>query len=186
MVVDKFLWKKDVDDAVVFEDFDASGFWAEHKDYISLYNAVASHEGFKSLKTFQKEASKIITLIFDIYKQNEGENSQKYGLFDATDSYAMFDLYTTSSNYIRFHTAAGGVITTTALDVLISGITDDYHTLKMTIENASAKGYIDDVLKATHTTNLPTVVMDVVCKGYGGADIVNTFLKNISCVKEAV
>jgi hypothetical protein len=64
------------------------------------------------------------------------------------------------TNQIQYETwDAGSYTKTTAITV---STFDSYHVYKITWKAGESKGYQDDVLKVTHTTNVPTVDMVVV------------------------
>ena len=81
-------------------------------------------------------------------------------MFSPTNS-ACFEITGTEGNW-RARTSVGGVATTTDTGVPIS--LTAWHKLKIVATSTSVAFYVDDVLKATHTTNIPTGDMGVVLR----------------------
>jgi len=71
-------------------------------------------------------------------------------------NYRAGDLYGRSSdNKVAFETHNAGNKTDT-LDITVNSL-NSWHKYKITWKNGESKGYQDDTLLATHTTNIPTV-----------------------------
>lgn len=164
----------------VFDDFlfdNVSGLWtAVTAAAIGAENGVVRLTGGGSLSSVAALAFKLSgnTLTFEArVKHGASGPIQLVGLADTTNytapTNAIYFGYTTSASNWWAQTYNSTAATTTDTGVAIS--TTAFQKIKFMATPSSVAFYIDDVLKATHTTNIPTANMGIFIKSNGQLDV---------------
>ncbi len=164
----------------MFDDFlfdNISGLWtATTVAALSADSGVARITGLGSLSSVGARAFRLSgnTLTFEARVKHGASNPiQMIGLADTTDyitpSSAIYFGYTVAATnwWARTYNATAA----TSTDTLVAISTTAFQKIKFVATPASVAFYIDDVLKATHTTNIPTANMGIFIKSNGQLDV---------------
>ena len=164
----------------VFDDFLlnslSAGLWTVVTAVIiEGVNGVARITGLGSIRTIDFTCFKLgnHTVTFEAFvKHGTSGPIQRIGLKDsnaATQSNeVIFGYYASASNW-WVQNSIGGVTTITDTGVAIS--TTAFQKIKFVATLTSVAFYINDVLKATHTTNIPTANMGILIYSDGQLDV---------------
>ncbi len=164
----------------VFDDFlfdNISGLWtAVTAAAIAADNGVARLTGGGSLSSVGAQSFRLSgnTLTFEArVKHGTSGPIQLIGLADTTNfispNCAIYFGNTVSASNWWAKTYNNTAATSTDTGVAIS--TTTFQKLKIVATPSSVAFYINDVLKATHTTNIPTVNMGIFVKSDGQLDV---------------
>ena len=164
----------------VFDDFlfdNVSGLWtAVMAAAIGADSGVVRITGLGSLSSVVAMPFRLSgnTLTFEArVKHGTSGPIQLIGLADTTNytapSNAIYFGYTTSASNWWARTYSSTTATSTDTGVAIS--TTTFQKLKIIATPSSVAFYIDDVLKATITTNIPTSNMGILIKSNGQLDV---------------
>lgn len=163
----------------VFDDFlfnNVSGLWSViTAAYLTADNGVVRIIGGGSLEAVSCAPFRLSgnTLTFEaLVKHGTSGPIQRIGLKDGLGATQgneiIFGYYTSASNW-WVQNSLGGVTTVTDTGVAIS--TTAFQKIKFVATPSSVAFYINDVLKATHTTNIPTANMGILIYSSGQLDV---------------
>lgn len=128
-------------------------------------SAAATFHGIKTVqKAFTLDASDAITFECRLRSNVDVAAFLQFGFTDNTGSQASpangvwFDNFSVATDRWKARTRASGVETSTDTGVSISS---SLETIKLVATTSQVTFFVDDVLVATHVTNIPTVGMNL-------------------------
>jgi hypothetical protein len=135
---------------------------------------VSSMDGGGAISS-KVNASLDSTIIFEgrisAYTQVYGDQ-QPRGLRVGTDGNNAIEFTSSSSSSVRARTVASGVATETSYALPYPKTVGDWNlTYKIIANSTLARFYVNDVLIATHTTNIPTGPLNIYMGTHGGGNL---------------